>query len=95
MLETQNIHSLTDFLRNHKSHMARIKETRLPEALTVNGKAEVVLMDAETYQEMANKIRRIETIEAIREGMAAVKRGDVQPADQFFEEMFAKYGIQD
>ena len=95
MLETQNIHSLTDFLRNHKSHMARLKETRLPAALTVNGKAEVVLLDAETYQEMANKIERMETIAAIREGMAAVKRGDVQPADQFFEEMFAKYGIQD
>ena len=95
MLETQNIHSLTDFLRNHKSHMARLKETRLPEALTVNGKAEVVLMDAETYQEMANKIDRMETINAIREGIASAERGELKPVEQVYAEMRTKYGIQD
>ena len=94
MLETQNIHSLTDFLRNHKSHMARLKETRLPAALTVNGKAEVVLLDAETYQEMANKIERMETIAAIREGLASAERGELKPVEQVYAEMRAKYGIQ-
>ncbi len=37
MLDTREIHPLTDFLRNHKAHVARLKETQAPEVLTVNG----------------------------------------------------------
>ena len=40
MLDTREIHSLTDFLRNHKAHVKRLKKTQAPEVLTVNGKAE-------------------------------------------------------
>ena len=58
MLDTLNIHSLTDFLRNHKSHVARLKQTRVPEVLTANGKAEViVLQDAESYQQMVDRAK--------------------------------------
>ena len=46
MLDTREIHSLTGFLRNHKAHVTRLKETHAPEVLTVNGKAEVVVQDA-------------------------------------------------
>ncbi len=35
MLDTREIHSLTDFLRNHEVHVARLKQTRAPEVLTV------------------------------------------------------------
>ncbi len=42
MLDTRHIHSLSDFVRNPKAHVARLKETRTPEVLTVNGRAEVV-----------------------------------------------------
>ncbi len=45
MLDTRQIHPMSDFLRNHKAHVARLKETRTPEVLTVNGRAEVVLLD--------------------------------------------------
>ena len=30
MLDTREIHSLTHFLRNHKAHVARLKETQAP-----------------------------------------------------------------
>ena len=55
MLDTRQIHSLTDFLRNHKAHLARLKETKTPEILTVNGRAEVVIQDAESYQGLCRK----------------------------------------
>ena len=48
MLDAREIHPLTDFLRNHKAHVARPKETHAPEVLTVNGKAEVVRIIART-----------------------------------------------
>ena len=36
MLDAREIHPLTDFLRNHKAHVARLKESGTPEVLTVN-----------------------------------------------------------
>ena len=47
---------LTDFLRNYKAHIAQLKETRTPEVLTVNGRAEVVMLDTETYESMVEQL---------------------------------------
>ena len=58
MIDTRQIHSMSDFLRNHKAYVARLKETRTPEVLTVNGRAEVVLLDTETYETMVEQLSR-------------------------------------
>lgn len=93
MLSTQQIHPLTDFLRNHKAHVARLKESRTPEILTVNGRAEIVVQDAESYQALLDRLHHIETIAAIREGIASAERGELKAAEQVFAEMKAKYGL--
>jgi PHD/YefM family antitoxin component YafN of YafNO toxin-antitoxin module len=93
MLDTREIHSLTDFLRNHKAHVARLKKTRVPEVLTVNGKAEVVVQDAASYQLMLKRLHHMETIAAIQEGMASAERGELKPAAQVLDEMRARYGL--
>lgn len=62
MLDTRQIHSMSDFIRNHKVHVARLKETRAPEVLTINGRAEVVVLDAETYQHLMDRFRNLEAI---------------------------------
>jgi PHD/YefM family antitoxin component YafN of YafNO toxin-antitoxin module len=93
MLDTRQIHSLTDFLRNHKTHVARLKKTQAPEILTVNGKAEVVVQDAASYQAMLDRLHHMETIAAIQEGMASAERGELKPASQVLAEMQAKYGL--
>ena len=94
MLNIRHIHSLTDFLRNHKKHLSRLKRTRTPEVLTVNGKAELVLLDTESYQAIVERLARLDTIEAIREGLAAAERGELKPAEQVLAELRAKYGLQ-
>lgn len=93
MLDARAIHPLTDFLRNHKSHVARLKKTRVPEVLTVNGKAELVVQDAQAYQFLIDRLRHMETLAAIQEGMASAERGDLKPATQVLAEMQAKYGL--
>ena len=93
MLDARDIHPLTDFLRNHKAHVKRLKKTHAPEVLTVNGKAAVVIQDAESYQQMIDRLRHIETIAAIQEGMASAERGELKPAAQVLDEMRAKYGL--
>jgi hypothetical protein len=38
-------------------------------------------------------VDRLETIEAVREGLQQMERGEGRPAEEFFEEMRQKYGI--
>ena len=52
--------SLTDFKRNVKHFIERIKATKSPLVLTVNGRAEVVIQDASAFQEMIDKLERTE-----------------------------------
>ena len=66
MLDTRQIHSMSDFLRNHKLHVARLKETRMPEVLTVNGRAEVVVLDTETYERLMERLNHVEAVSAVR-----------------------------
>jgi len=94
MLDARQIHPLTDFLRNHKAHVARLKETGTPEVLTVNGRAELVVQDVESYQVLLDRLHHMETLTAIREGIASAERGELKPAEQVFAEMQAKYGVQ-
>ncbi len=93
MFDTRQIHSLTDFLRNHKAHVTRLKETHIPEVLTVNGKAEVIVQDAESYQRLIDRLHHMETLAAIQEGMASAGRGELKPAAQVLAEMQDRYGL--
>jgi prevent-host-death family protein len=61
MINLENIHPLTDFKRNVKQFIEQIKATKSPLVLTVNGKAEIVIQDASSFQEM---VRRLEASQA-------------------------------
>lgn len=52
MIRLQDITSLTDFLRNTKAHLKRLKLSGRAEVLTINGKAEFVVQDAVAYQRL-------------------------------------------
>lgn len=93
MINLKDIRSLTDFQRNAKQYLQHIRETRNPMVLTVNGKAEVVVQDAEAYQELLDRLERAESIAAIRQGIAEFERGEGQPARQALEALRAKHGI--
>jgi hypothetical protein len=93
MLDTRQIHPLSDFLRNHKAHVARLKETRTPEVLTVNGRAELVVQDVESYQSLLDRLQHMETLAAIRGGIASAERGELKPAEQVIAEIRARYGL--
>jgi len=60
MIELKNIHSLSDFKRNAKEFIEHIKTTRSPLVLTVNGKAEVVVQDAQAFQAICDRIEQAE-----------------------------------
>lgn len=66
MLDTRETYPMSDFVRNPEAHVARLKETKTPEALTVNGRAEVVLLDTETYDRLVERLHHMEEVAAVR-----------------------------
>ena len=89
----QDIHPLTDFKRNTSQFMNQMKKTHRPVVLTVNGKAELVVQDAESYQQILDRLERFEAVEAIRLGIAAAEEGRVKPARQALAELQEKLGV--
>ncbi len=81
MLSTRQIHSMTDFLRNHKAHVAQLKETRTPQVLTVNGRAEVVLLDTESYQNLMERLQHMEAVTSLRANIAQAEKGAPRHAE--------------
>jgi prevent-host-death family protein len=87
---SRDIHSLTDFKRNTTEFLQRIKETRHPLVLTVNGKAELVVQDAESYQELLEAAELVETLKGIKLGLEQMQEGKGKKAEDFLNELFDK-----
>ncbi len=90
---SRDIQSLSNFKRNTSSAITQMKQTGEPIVLTVNGKAEVVVQDAKSYQQLLEKIENLEAIAGIKQGLADIESGKTQPVTQFIDEMQQKYGI--
>jgi len=82
---TQDIHPLTDFKRNTAEFLRQLKETGNPVVLTINGKAELVVQDAGSYQRLFDLAERLETIQAVKDGLASADRGEGSPVDDVFD----------
>ncbi|HXG93460.1 MAG TPA: type II toxin-antitoxin system Phd/YefM family antitoxin [Blastocatellia bacterium] len=93
MIDLKDIQSLTDFKRNTAAYLKRIKKKGTPLVLTVNGKAEIVVQDAKSYQAMLERIKRAEATAAIRKGIDEFERGEGRPARKALEEFRRKHGI--
>lgn len=79
---TKDIDSLTNFKRNTSQYLQRIKESGHPLVLTVNGKAEVVVQDTESYQKLLELVDHIQAIEGIQAGLNSVQQGRTFPAEK-------------
>jgi len=90
---TKDIQSLTTFRRRSGDFMKQLKKNKRPVILTVNGKAEAVVQDAESYQRLLDIAARADVNEAIRQGLDDIDHGRTRPAKAVFDEIRAKYGI--
>lgn len=90
---TRDIHSLTEFKRNTNDFMKQLKETKNPVVLTVNGKAELIVQDAESYQLMLERLEKVDALEGIRRGLEQMEKGEGQSAGDAFAEFRTRHGI--
>ena len=89
----RDIMSLSTFNRDRNKVMRQMKKTKEPVVLTVNGKAAVVVQDAESYQKLLELKERSEVVEILRQRLASRSRKKGRSAEDFFDEFFAKNNI--
>jgi prevent-host-death family protein len=95
MLDIANdIQSLTTFRRKSGEFMKRLKKTKRAVVLTVNGKAEAVVQDAEAYQRLLDAAARADIYEAIRQASDDIAQGRTRSAREVFARIRRKHGIR-
>lgn len=90
---SRDIDSLTNFKRDTKRFLEQLQVTGEPLILTINGKAELVVQDAHSYQCLLELAERIEMLEAIREGTKELDEGKGIGLDDVREHLRRKHGI--
>ncbi|MGH2344703.1 MAG: type II toxin-antitoxin system Phd/YefM family antitoxin [Chloroflexota bacterium] len=83
---SRDIHSLTDFKRHTYDFVKQMKATKTPVVLTVNGKAELVVQDAESYQVLLDRLEQVEAVAGIRRGLEQMEQAEGRPAEEVFAE---------
>jgi PHD/YefM family antitoxin component YafN of YafNO toxin-antitoxin module len=94
MFKTEDICSMSDFVRNARSHADRLRATRRPEVLTHNGAAELVVQNAEAYQELLDRLDELETVAALNEAAAEIDRGEGSSIDEAEARLREKLNIR-
>ena len=70
-----------------------MKRSKRPLILTVNGRAELIVQDARSYQALLELADRAEAIEGVRRGLESMARGEGRPAEQVLEDLRKKYKV--
>lgn len=83
----RDINSLSSFKRNTPEFLRQLRETGHPVVLTINGKAELVVQDAASYQKLLELAERADELEFLRASVAEMDAGRGRPAAEMLAEM--------
>ena len=89
----QDIQPLTYFSRQSADAVKRLKATRRPMVLTINGKAELVVQDAVSYQRLLDIAAQADAREGIRQGLEDISQGRTRPSREVFDDLRREYDI--
>jgi hypothetical protein len=84
---SRGIHPLTDLKVNTPESVRQLMETGQLPVLTINGKAKILVQDVRLYRRLVDRAERLETIQAVKEGLASMQRGECREMDQVFGEL--------
>ena len=80
---TEDIRSITELKRNTNTVLDQIHKTKRPVILTVNGKAQAVLIDAKEYENITNAFNLLKLLVPAEKD---IKEGRYSEAKDFFRE---------
>ena len=89
----REIDSLANFKQNTPEFLRQLKKSGNPVFLTIDGKAEVVVQDADSYRKLLDLADGAKTIEAIRRGLEDVRAGRTQPIAEAVEDIRRELGV--
>jgi len=92
MEPTSDTRSLADFKANASELLDQLRATGRPLVLTVDGQPEVVVQDVRSYRHLIALAERLETIQAVRDGLASIERDEGRPLDEVFDELEDELG---
>jgi PHD/YefM family antitoxin component YafN of YafNO toxin-antitoxin module len=84
---TEDIHSLTDFKKNTNEFIHDLKKSGRPTILTINGKAELVVMDAAAFHKMQEQRELEESIVAVNRSLKDFEEGRYSSAEDMFKRL--------
>lgn len=90
---SKDIQSLSVFKRDTSKFRRQLKKTKEPIVLTVNGKADMVVIDASSYEDYLLEKDRLDLIASVNRGIEDMKAGRVTPAEKVFHDFEKKYKI--
>jgi prevent-host-death family protein len=80
---SEDIRSVTDLKRNTREILEQVHRTGRPVVLTVNGRADAVIMDAKSYE---RQLKAISLARLLAEGEEDIAAGRTRPARSFLRE---------
>ena len=86
-------HSLDDFRERGPEFLRQLKETGEPVVLTVDGKAALIVQDAEEYRKLLAIAEEARFVEAVRLGFEDLDAGRTVDLDTFKEHVRTKFGF--
>jgi PHD/YefM family antitoxin component YafN of YafNO toxin-antitoxin module len=81
------------FKKNTPAFFQRLKETGDPVILTINGKAELVVQDAASYQKLLDLVEEMKVVDGVHQALEDMKAGRTMRLDDFNEHARKKHGI--
>jgi prevent-host-death family protein len=91
MIRLQDIQSLTEFQRNTREQIERLKKTGRPAVLTVNGEAQIVVQDAKSYQKLLARVEEADKLMELRRSVAEFRAGRFRPVTDVLDELETRY----
>lgn len=88
---SRDIQSLSVFKRDTAKFRRQLKKTKQPIVLTVNGKADMVVIDADSYDEYLREKDHMDMIASVNRGIDDMQARRTKPAEQVFREFEKKY----
>lgn len=84
---TEDIQSLTDFKKHTIQFISDLKKSGRPTVLTVNGKAEIVVMDASAFQKIQEQLEMEESVADIKQSLQDFENKKFSSANKVFRDL--------
>ncbi len=91
IFQLDDIQSLTDFQRETRKNIIRLKRTGRPAILTVKGQAELVVQDARSYQKLLARVEEAERQAELMRSIGEYRAGHMEDAETVFDDLEARY----